>query len=112
MDNTLHRLTLVAMYVEYNTNNSGGRWWLTDEHWLALERAGCRNGELARGAVREGLTLEEAIAEFESVTGLNASDPGCRCCGRPHNFTAYDRNGKYVGSGPDVVYEDEDEDED
>lgn len=27
-------------YVEYDSNNSGGRWWLTDEDWRALERAG------------------------------------------------------------------------
>jgi hypothetical protein len=27
-------------YVEYDSNNSGGRWWLTDEDWKALEAAG------------------------------------------------------------------------
>lgn len=27
-------------YVEYNSNNSGGSWWLTDENWKALEAAG------------------------------------------------------------------------
>lgn len=28
------------MYVEYDSNNSGGSWWLKDEHWKALEKAG------------------------------------------------------------------------
>ncbi len=28
------------MYVEYESNNSGGSWWLKDEHWKALEAAG------------------------------------------------------------------------
>jgi hypothetical protein len=28
------------MYVEYNSNNSGGSWWLKDEDWKALEKAG------------------------------------------------------------------------
>lgn len=28
------------MYVEYLSNNSGGHWWLKDEHWHALEKAG------------------------------------------------------------------------
>ncbi len=28
------------MRVTYNSNNSGGRWWLNDKNWLALERAG------------------------------------------------------------------------
>lgn len=29
-----------AGYVEYDSNNSGGHWWLTDEDWKALEAAG------------------------------------------------------------------------
>lgn len=32
----------MSMYVEYDSNNSGGRWWLTDENWKALEAAGWR----------------------------------------------------------------------
>lgn len=28
------------MRVEYSSNNSGGSWWLNDEHWKALEAAG------------------------------------------------------------------------
>jgi len=27
-------------YVEYSSNNSGGRWWLKDDDWRALEAAG------------------------------------------------------------------------
>jgi hypothetical protein len=27
-------------YVEYDSNNSGGRWWLKDDDWKALEKAG------------------------------------------------------------------------
>jgi hypothetical protein len=26
--------------IEYSSNNSGGRWWLSDDDWLALEAAG------------------------------------------------------------------------
>ena len=28
------------MYVEYDSNNSGGHWWLDDDDWAALEKAG------------------------------------------------------------------------
>ena len=28
------------MLIEYNTNNSGGDWWLSDQDWVALEDAG------------------------------------------------------------------------
>lgn len=27
-------------YVEYRSNNSGGHWWLKDDDWFALEKAG------------------------------------------------------------------------
>lgn len=30
------------MYIEYNTNNSGGSFWLTTAQWVALEKAGWR----------------------------------------------------------------------
>jgi hypothetical protein len=54
-------------YVEYDSNNSGGSWWLTDENWYALEKAGWRikwnrlatisdkDGNMVRGS--DGLPL-------------------------------------------------------
>lgn len=102
------------MKVEYSSNNSGGGWWLKDADWKALEAAGWdvewRKGSkyadssgrwlgaLATNASREGLSLGEAISEWEAVTGQNSADLGCSCCGTPHNFTAYDDNGGYVES--------------
>ena len=81
------------MKITYSSNNSGGGWWLTDEDWYALENAGWvvewRErwlGALATEAYREGLTLSEAVAEWESITGGNALDSGCDCCGQPHYF--------------------------
>jgi hypothetical protein len=102
------------MRVEYNSNNSGGEWWLKDEDWLALEAAGwkvdwCRDdvspgirderflGALATSATREGLSLEEAVAEWERVTGEFSEETGCPCCGQPHNFSLYDDDGEYLG---------------
>lgn len=32
----------MSKWVEYTANNSGGRWWLSDDDWRALERAGWR----------------------------------------------------------------------
>lgn len=32
------------MLIEYSANNSGGSWWLKDEDWLALEKAGWKVG--------------------------------------------------------------------
>lgn len=80
--------------VRYSTNNSGGDWWLSDDDWKNLEKAGwiiewrdirCL-GALATEAYREGLSLEEAINEFEETTGQSELDQGCECCGSPHYF--------------------------
>ena len=102
------------MRVEYNSNNSGGEWWLKDEDWLALEAAGwkvdwCRDdvspgirdgrflGALATSATREGLSLQQAVAEWERVTGELSEETGCPCCGQPHSFSLYDDDGEYLG---------------
>lgn len=109
------------MKVEYDSNNSGGSWWLDDADWIALEKAGWKVnwsrdqdrfgkkeerwlGTLATSASREGLSLRDAVDEWESVTGKCSTDAGCPCCGQPHSFTLYDDNGKYVDSGPNVEY--------
>lgn len=125
------------MKIEYSSNNSGGRWWLKDEDWKALEDAGweviwggwwfCRDkystqekpvylkeecpaheqcnghrvytsyemakasgsrwlGSLAREATVDRPSIEEAIREFEQITGQDAEAQGCNCCGQPHGF--------------------------
>lgn len=112
------------MHVKYSSNNSGGDWWLGDKDWKALEDAGWevawvanekgrfarKNsggrflGALAMNAKRYGLTLDDAVKEWERVTGACSTDAGCPCCGNPHNFTEYDDKGKWVASGPRAEY--------
>lgn len=88
------------MKVEYNSNNSGGSFWLTDANWESLERAGwVKDGY--RSAYREGLTLREAIDEWESVTGQQSNSLGCNCCGPPHNFSFEGDNGEWESYSPD-----------
>lgn len=121
MSDTQHTDTTPALgYVEYDSNNSGGGWWLKDEHWHALAAAGWEVdwfadadpnapfassykdgrwlGALATKARRRGLSIRDAIDEFERVTGQDVSDEGCNCCGEPHSFTEYDSDDKYVRS--------------
>lgn len=118
---------LASGYVEYSSNNSGGHWWLKDEDWKALEKAGWEVdwykespkkgkkslfdypdgrflGALASHATRRGLGLRAAADEFESVTGACATDAGCSCCGPPHHFSEYDAEGNYLRSGPETHY--------
>lgn len=40
----------------------------------------------ATRATRYGLSLDEAKAEFAKVTKQDTEDPGCSCCGQPHEF--------------------------
>lgn len=91
----------MANYVEYSHNNSGGVDWLTSEDWKKLEEAGWTlsswsNSERIHSAKRTGLSLRDAIVEWENVTGLDAAAEGCNCCGRPHDFTEYGENDKFV----------------
>lgn len=44
-------------------------------------------GALAREASKEFPRLEDAVDEWERITGQNAEDEGCSCCGRPHYFS-------------------------
>lgn len=80
--------------VRYTANNSGGYDWITSHQWQLLVEAGWiahfRHRGRYWGATREGLTLSEAVAEFEEVTGLDTSAIGCTCCGRPHHFNEYE----------------------
>ena len=108
------------MYVEYSSNNSGGNWWLTDDHWFKLEKAGWKVdwirdnkfycgevrwlGCLANSATRYDLNMQDAVEEWEWITGMSSTEPGCSCCGQPHYFTEYDDDGNYVSSGPSISY--------
>lgn len=118
------KLKQVPRRIEYQSNNSGGSWWLEDKHWKALEKAGWKVewfkdsdfhgehvkntgrflGALASRASREGLSMQDAVGEWENITGLASCEAGCPCCGQPHTFTEYDEHGNYVKSGPSTDY--------
>ena len=87
--------------LEYSHNNSGGSWWLKDEDWKNLEKAGwkvqwtrsrewspCERwlGALATSAEKEFESEEDGIREWKSIVGQNPNKLGCSCCGRPHYF--------------------------
>jgi hypothetical protein len=107
--------------VSYSSNNSGGYWWLDDDNWLALEKAGWNVdwmrdkeatlfhkpgeerwlGALAQSASREGLSLRDAITEWEDVTHADSRALGCSCCGVPHSFTFLGDNGEHDYYSPE-----------
>lgn len=106
----------------YDSNNSGGSWWLRVEDWEALERAGWnvhwgdrvydkeqmllpvpREGKTwlgaeAMSAAKKFKNAPEGVKEWEKVTGQNAADQGCNCCGNPHNFEWHDDDGSVAYS--------------
>lgn len=100
------------MRVKYTSNNSGGSWWLKDQDWFNLEKAGWivdwvskddlfgKNpphesldgkftwlGAIAKEATLECETPTDAMRSFEKATGQDVSDEGCNCCGAPHSFS-------------------------
>ena len=110
--------------INYTSNNSGGDWWLKDEHWRALEEAGWNvqwhkdspeylklidaEGRwlrsLATRASRDGLSVKDAVTEWERITGQDACDEGCGCCGPPHSFSWTNDDGtRDYASGEDCV---------
>jgi len=111
--------------LEYNANNSGGSWWLSDEDWKALEEAGWNVewrkdmkdgilstsedgrwlGALATAASKEFKDAGEGIEEFERVAKQCASDGGCPCCGPPHSFSFTDDEGNHHYHSVDYVAE-------
>ena len=108
--------------ITYDSNNSGGRWWLTDQQWKDLEAAGWTVhwykdedptrpfslrtstdgrwlGALAGSASKDFQTMRDAIEEWERITGESSTDLGCySCCGPPHSFS--DGVGEYYSPEP------------
>lgn len=61
-------------------------------------------GGLATEASKEFASVEDAIREFESITGQDASAEGCNCCGPPHSFSWINEDGEREwASGEDVL---------
>lgn len=90
------------MKVKYDSNNSGGVWWLTDSQWKDLENNGWIVnwekerwlGTLAGLATKEFESIKDAILDWEKITGLKSTEEGCNCCGAPHTFIWRDENHK------------------
>ena len=82
--------------VKYDSNNSGGSWWLDDNDWVKLEQDGWLVlwkdwfGAKAKSALLLCKSEEEAIERFEKITGQLAEEEGCSCCGQPHYFESLD----------------------
>lgn len=110
---------MAAVMVTYTSHVSGGDWSLSDAGWRALEAAGWKvkwfatakkssqwpvqwppeldaegrwMGALAAEASKIFSSEEEGIAEWESLTGLDARTdaPDCPCCDAPHEFETED----------------------
>ena len=64
-----------------------------DSRWL---------GAICKEARKDFASMREAVEEWENLTGGNAADEGCNCCGEPHYFSGKDsETGEYV-NGPEI----------
>jgi hypothetical protein len=78
------------MYTEYKSNNSGGRWWLTDDQWKALEKAGWVIAWMTHGCRYVGRDCERntdgtpklyPIGELTEQPGVGRADEDGRWLG-------------------------------
>src|SRR5207237_5139009 len=49
---------------------------------------------LAVSCAKAGSDPDALVAEWERLTGCNAGDEGCNCCGEPHSFTWHSPEGE------------------
>jgi len=56
-------------------------------------------GALAVEATKKFNTIQDALQEFEAVTGEDTSAEGCNCCGPPHSFSWKGEKGSDFCSG-------------
>lgn len=98
---------IVDVYTEYDSNNSGGSFWLSDQNWADLEKAGwviSNHFGSEPTAAKRKLPIGLAIQEWAEITGMDPSDEGCNCCGPPHSFIERDADGKLLRS-MDIITE-------
>lgn len=76
--------------LHYDSNNSGGSFWLSPENWQDLVAAGWeitgRFGTEPYKAEKRFETAEEGLAEWRLITDEDPDAEGCNCCGNPHSF--------------------------
>lgn len=95
--------------IEYTSRNSGETWFLDDREWEALARAGwdveasANKAQITISASSAREALTDAIHAWERVTGCQASNPGCDCCGPPHNFSTFSDGSLEYASGDGVA---------
>jgi len=81
--------------IEYNSNNSGGSWWLTDEDWWKLENAGWNVKWASHEKPSKDCEYCKGTGKFlKTEQGICSSYPkGTRCF-----YCLYSENGRYLGA--------------
>lgn len=80
----------MTSYVEYDSNNSGGSWWLTDDDWRALEKAGWK----VEWASLEHVYTEDGKTEYDE-DGTPKLAPVGTVKSKYQSFAKPDENGEY-----------------
>lgn len=73
------------MKVEYSSNNSGGGWWLKDEHWRALEDAGWEVEWGGKWFCHSQFPLRAGLPAYPLVECPEPNDAKRDALGRPWN---------------------------
>lgn len=99
-------------YVGCSENNSGGRYWMSENDYAGLEMSGWTIDRSQRSFYKAFTAASEAIAEdmgkasFNESTDQYADSEGCICCGRPFRFDSVESPDKlwFVDLDPEYAW--------
>lgn len=89
-----------CLTVEYSSNNSGGSWWLKDEDWLNLEKAGWKVEWISEMTHPEPDPKCKECKGTGIVTDRGYDDNRCFCASNPYlSFGKITNNGHRYHEG-------------
>lgn len=85
------------MKVMYDSNNSGGSFWIGEDDIQKMEAAGWVHSGYMTWSL-EADSVQSAKDQWAALLGKDPDEIGCECCGPPHNF------------GPAIEWDEEEDD--
>lgn len=73
------------MKVIYDSNNSGGSFWIDADDIAKMEAAGWKHLRYMTW-VLEADSVDDAKWAWADLLNMDPDAIGCECCGPPHNF--------------------------
>lgn len=73
------------MKVIYDSNNSGGFFWIDGDDIAKMEAAGWKHHSYMKWML-DAESVESAKEQWAALLNMDPDEIGCECCGPPHDF--------------------------